>query len=175
MNISPHSNVGETATCRFRLATWCRGAGIDIGSGGAAPIVDTAICIDKSPAGPWGGRWPVHLIMDAFQRLPFERGSLDYVYSSHCLEDAIDTAAVLFEWCQVIRRDGYLVLFLPDQEAYEAYCRAIGQLPNQDHKHKNFNMSYVADCLPTSMHIVHSFFPLDYNPYSFELVSQKML
>lgn len=167
------NNLGETATCREHLAPYCTGVGIDIGFGGAAPIVESAICIDRDRVGPHGRRWPIHMVCDAFQSLPFETSSLGYVYSSHCLEDAIDTVGVLYEWCRVIRRGGHLVLFLPDQFTYEQYCRRHGTLPNQDHKHSDFSLNYVTHCLPISMFIVHWRFPLDYNPYSFELVAIK--
>lgn len=171
--LTPENNLGETSTCRHSLAPWCTGAGVDIGFGGAAPIVESAICIDRTPAGPFAGRWPVHMILDAFSRLPFQSSSLGYVYSSHCLEDAVDTVQVLTEWCRVIKYGGHLVLFLPDQIVYERYCHQHGTLPNQDHKHGDFDSSYVISCMPISMFIVHSRFPVDYNPYSFELVARK--
>jgi SAM-dependent methyltransferase len=171
--LTSDNNLGETATCREYLAPWCRGVGLDIGFGGAAPIVESAICIDRDGVGPWGGRWPADLILDAFEELPFESGGLDYVYSSHCLEDAVDTVRVLYEWCRVIRRGGHLVLFLPDQAVYEQYCRRHGTLPNQDHKHRGFSLSYVVACMPVAMTIKHSKFPVSYNSYSFELVAMK--
>ena len=147
---------------------------MDIGYGGAAPIVESAICIDRVAAGlPWSGYWPVHLVWDCFSRLPFESESLDYVYSSHCLEDAMDTGGVLMEWCRVIRPEGYLVLFLPHQQDYLAYCQLHRTLPNLDHKHAYFNLSYVIAKLPNSMQVVHSQYPVNYNPYSFELVAQR--
>lgn len=173
--LTPENNLGETATCRPHLSRWCRGAGLDIGFGGAAPIVESAICIDRSGVGPYGGRWPADLVLDAFERLPFEDCSLDYVYSSHCLEDAVDTTRVLRDWCRVIRIGGYLVLFLPDQATYEFYCQSHGTLPNQDHKHPFFGLFYVVSALPSCMSVVHSAFPVPYNPYSFELIAQKTL
>jgi SAM-dependent methyltransferase len=175
MKITEFNSIGETSTCRDHLAQWCIGAGLDIGAGGAAPIVYTAICIDKSPAGPHGGRWPIHMVRDVFKMgLPFEDDSLDYVYSSHCLEDAEDTEEILTEWCRVIRTGCYLVLFLPDQLTYLSYCQHHGTQPNLDHKHENFGIDYVVHCMPDSMRIVHSEFPVPYNPYSFELVAQKL-
>lgn len=171
--LTKENNIGETATCRASLAEWCTGVGLDIGFGGAAPIVEAAICVDRDRVGPHRAKWPVHLVLDAFRGLPFESDSLDYVYSSHCLEDAVDTAAVLAEWCRVIKYGGHLVLFLPDQRTYERYCSLHGTLSNQDHKHADFDLSYVISCMPISMFIFHTRFPVDYNPYSFELVARK--
>jgi SAM-dependent methyltransferase len=173
MIITPENNRGETSTCRHSLYKWCEGAGVDIGFGGHAPIVETAITLDQYPMISWGSGWPNQIICDAFNRLPFSSDSLDYIYSSHCLEDAVDTAGVLSEWCRVIRPDGVLVLFLPDQKVYEEYCIAHGTLPNQDHKHRHFSLGYAISCLPDCMEVIHKSFPVDYNPYSFELIARK--
>jgi SAM-dependent methyltransferase len=174
MLITPENNKGETSTCRHSLARWCVGSGVDIGFGGHAPIVDTALTSDQYPA-PWfGSGWPNQLCLDAFCRLPFSDNSLDYIYSSHCLEDAIDTAGVLSDWCRVLRPGGVLVLFLPDQKTYEADCAKKGTEPNPDHKHWNFGMEYTISCLPNTVKVIHKAFPLDYNPYSFELVAMKL-
>jgi SAM-dependent methyltransferase len=173
--LTPENNLGETATCREYLAHWCTGAGLDIGFGGAAPIVESAICIDRDGVGPHGAwaHWSAHLILDAFRPLPFEDSSLDYIYSSHCLEDAVDTSVVLKEWCRAIKVGGHLVLFLPDQPTYVHCCRIYGRLPNQDHKHPTFSLDYVIARMPMSMTVIHSAFPVGYNPYSFELVAVK--
>ena len=173
----PHT---ETDTARHALAKWCIGAGLDIGFGGGAPIVRTAICLDRAFGTPgranhYGDDYPTHLVIDAFGFLPFRSACLDYVYSSHTLEDAVDTSAVLKEWCRVLKPGGYLVLFLPDQVAYEARCVLDGIEPNQDHKHPDFSLDFVCARMPDCMVIVHSAFPVDYNPYSFELVACKRL
>jgi ubiquinone/menaquinone biosynthesis C-methylase UbiE len=171
----PHT---ETDTARHALARWCVGAGLDIGFGGGAPIVRNAICLDRAfgtlgRANHFGDDYPTHLVRDAFEQLPFLDCSLDYVYSSHTLEDAVDTAAVLIEWCRVIKEGGFLVLFLPDQVAYEARCRIDNTIPNQDHKYAEFSLAFVRDKLPESMQVVQAAFPVSYNPYSFELVAKK--
>ena len=169
--------LGETATCRPSLSKWCVGAGVDIGFGGTDPIVPEAICIDRALGTPGRTRWNTRaadFILDAFEPLPFETGTLDYVFSSHALEDAIDTSEVLTEWCRIIRLGGYLVLFLPDQETYEKDCKTHGLRPNGAHKHKDFSLAYTRRCLPSCMAIVHEAFPVDYNRYSFELVARKI-
>jgi predicted SAM-dependent methyltransferase len=135
------------------------------------------MCIDRSPGstgrGVYGDTHPTHLVLDAFQGLPFEDDSLGYVYSSHTLEDAEDTRDVLLEWCRVIRTHGYLVLFLPDQKTYTDCCEREGLSPNQGHKHKDFGVDYVRERMPCTMDLVHTEFPVHYNRYSFELVSVK--
>lgn len=170
---------GETSSCRARLAPFCRGNGLDIGAGGDA-ICPRAICLDRDEGDKRRthvGQDQTHLVGDAANLFWFKDGVLDYVYSSHCLEDFLDTAAVMKEWLRVIRPGGNLVLFLPDQAAYEADCAKHGGLPNQAHIHKCFSLSYVKACLATlgynEQDIAHQLFPVPNNPYSFDLVIRK--
>lgn len=168
---------GETSTCRARLAPFCVGNGLDIGFGGT-PITKNAICLDRPEN--HGGRakfedepWPTHLVGDAANLWWFNDNVLDFVFSSHVLEDFDDTGAVLREWWRVIRPGGRLVLFLPDQPTYVAYCLINGQLPNQAHKHENFGLDFIKARLPEQCKIIHEKFPVEGNPYSFDLVLEK--
>ena len=95
--------------------------------------------------------------------------------SSHVLEDFDDTSAVLREWFRVLRPGGKLVLFLPDQATYVAYCLANHALPNQAHKHAEFGLDFIKARLPEGGRIIHELFPVDGNPYSFDLVYEKSL
>lgn len=45
--------------------------------------------------------------------------SLDYVYSSHCLEHLGDPLAALRRWTEVVRPGGLLYLAVPDYDLYE--------------------------------------------------------
>src|SRR5271169_2818674 len=156
--------MSETATCRGRLAQYCQGNGIDIGAGGD-PIARRAICIDRSENDlnrAHVGKWPTHLIGDAANLYWFKDGSLDFVFSSHCLEDFEDTHGVLKEWFRVLKPGGNLVLFLPDQQAYEADCAKHGTLSNQAHKHANFSLSYVKAAALYSVEtseVIHELWP----------------
>ena len=165
---------GETDSCRDRLIQWCRGSGLDIGFGGC-PITDSAICLDR-PSGTAGrsgnAGTPTHLTHDPLD-LPFKDGVLDYVYSSHCLEDFVDTAAVIREWLRVLKVGGYLVLFLPDQRTYAQDCAARGIPPNGAHVHSDFSLDFVRSKLPSNCRVVHQLFPVPGNSYSFDLVLQK--
>lgn len=168
--------MSETTTCRAKLAPWCIGNGLDIGAGGD-PITNTAICVDREET--HGGRAhvgnaPTHLVWDAFTILPFVGGVLDYIFSSHCLEDAVETQWVLGEWMRVLKVGGYLVLFLPDQQAYLRHCSIHGGYPNEAHKHADFSMDFVKQRLPANANVVYEEFPFLGNPYSFALVLQKV-
>ena len=45
--------------------------------------------------------------------------TLDFVYSSHCLEHLGDPVAALTRWWEVVKEGGYLVVVVPDFEMYE--------------------------------------------------------
>ena len=46
----------------------------------------------------------------------FEDDSLDFIFSSHCLEDFEDIPKVFQEWWEKLKPGGYMLLLLPDME-----------------------------------------------------------
>lgn len=174
--------MSETSSARAALSPFCSAVGpngVDLGAGGD-PILPTTICIDRaedSPARAHVGSSPTHLVGDVSDLYWFRDGTLDYVYSSHVLEDFIDTTAILREWLRVLRPGGHLVLFLPDQPTYAKFCTDRNALPNQAHKYDDFGLDFVMRCLVrlgySNADVVHSEWPVAYNPYSFSLVIRK--
>lgn len=171
---STAQQVSETSKCRTSLAPFCAGDGLDIGFGGD-PIVPHAICMDMPKAYARYKEHVQHLHGDAANLHWFRDGCLDFVYSSHVLEDFPDTRAVLEEWLRVIKPGGHLVLYLPDEQAYRAHCRSQGKPPNVHHVHEDFSLAYLKQCLVgrQDIEIIHERFPVGI--YSFELVIKKKL
>jgi len=169
----PDRKVSETSKCRAALAPYCQGDGLDVGFGGD-PIVPHAICMDMLQGYARYENHIQHLHGDARNLRWFSANSLDWVYSSHVLEDFEDTRTVLDEWLRVVRPGGHLVLYLPDEQTYRAYCRKHGKAPNVHHIHENFSMDFVKSCLAhrDDVEIVHQRFPVGI--YSFELVLRKI-
>jgi len=169
--------VSETSLARDELAKWCVGCGLDIGFGGD-PILTTSICLDRPPGAEDRadcGDHPTHLTNDA-RDLPFKDASLDYVYSSHTLEDFKDTRAVLNEWCRVLKVGGTLVLNLPDELAYRAFCVETNRECNGAHIHLDFSLMFVINLLTRldyEMKPLHVQYPVDSSPYSFHIVAQR--
>ena len=56
----------------------------------------------------------------------------DAVCSSHCLEHMRDVPAALTQWWALVRKGGYLVLVVPDEDLYEQ--GGWPSLFNSDHK-----------------------------------------
>ena len=166
-------SISETSKARNSLQKFCVGDGLDIGFGGD-PIVNTAICIDLPERYARYKEQPQHIHGDARDLKWFNNDSLDYVYSSHVLEDFADTEAVLGEWLRVLKPGGMLVLYLPDEQTYRVHCRKQGKPPNVHHIHENFSLNHVKDILKENqkVKIVHERFPSGI--YSFELVIEKI-
>jgi SAM-dependent methyltransferase len=110
---------------------YTRGTGIDIGCG-LNKIHSSAIGIDKrmSPSDfgyPFGAQ-----IRAEGDKLPwFESNTLDFVFSSHCLEHISDPIAALREWHRVLKHNGHLILILPHKRRYPPVGTPGA---NQDHK-----------------------------------------
>lgn len=130
----------ETAKYRHLTAPYCTGCGIDIASQGD-PVVPWAMSFDL-PENEYlrysGGRQPPRPIplRGHADTLPFVNASLDFVYSSHLLEDYLDWWPVLREWVRVLRPGGHLVILVPDRVLWNAAI-ARGQPPNCAHQHES--------------------------------------
>ncbi len=169
-NIGIATDISETSRCRNRLAPFCKGCGIDIGCGGDF-ITETAIRIDLATPYSLVGPFPAHLTGDGTKLRWFADGCLDYVYSSHLLEDFENTQAVLNEWCRVLRRRGRLILYCPDEKAYRMHCLKTGAGHNTHHKHADFSLAKVKTMLG-NMNILHEIPLID--DYSWDLVAEKV-
>lgn len=134
--------MSETSKQRQHTVKYLIGNGIDIASGGD-PVVPWAISMDLPPAeySHYNNTPEDH--KERFQwrghahDLPFKTGTLDFVYSSHLIEDYEDWMPILREWVRVLKSSGHLVIMLPDKELWQAALRR-GQPPNCAHRHESF-------------------------------------
>jgi len=172
--------VSETNKHRDIFLPFCTGTGLDIGFGGDA-IVKNAITFDLPNRYSFVGSDIQNIEGDARDLSMFSDNCLDYVYSSHCLEDMEDTYGVLIEWLRVIKYNGYLCLLLPDEQIYRqrTHCRNI------EHKHENFSMIYVLETLEKinkvktflkeySIQLIHYEEHFENNDYNFSIIVQKV-
>lgn len=115
----------EMAKCRNRVASYLRGAGLDLGCA-KAKVCEGAIGIDNAH------KADVNIDLSGIDALRiFSDGAFDYVFSSHCLEDFHATEALLAEWWRVIKAGGHLILYGPDPDYYPRIGTAGA---NQNHK-----------------------------------------
>ena len=94
------------------VVPYTRGLGLDIGCALGRKCWPHMIGVDRS-AGPG-----VDVVAEADSLGMFADMGLDFVFSSHTLEDLEDTAATLAEWWRVIKPGGHLVLYLPHKDFY---------------------------------------------------------
>jgi SAM-dependent methyltransferase len=128
---------------RAIVAPYLKGNGIELATGGD-PIVPTSIQFELSEASyaHYNNNQPIRGIVhwrddNAIFHLPFKDGVLDYVASSHLLEDFVDWTPLLKEWTRPIRTGGKLVICLPDRQRWN---KAVyeGQTPNMSHRHEAY-------------------------------------
>lgn len=135
------NHCSETAKYRHLTTKYCYGCGVDIASHGD-PVVPWAFSLELPPseyraynggADPLG---PVQIHGHA-QVLPFPNDCLDFVYSSHLLEDFSDWEPLLREWVRVLKPKGFLLVLVPDKGLWQS-AMAKGQPNNPAHKHESF-------------------------------------
>lgn len=134
--------MSETRKWRHLTARYCVGCGLDLGSGGD-PVTPGAISVDLPPdefaayLAVDFQRAPIHLRGDVRRLTWFTDEALDYVYSSHVLEDFAleEWPAILREWARVVRVGGHMVILIPEHERFRERV-AHGQPDNPAHQHE---------------------------------------
>ena len=167
--------VSETSKIRHMVLPYVKGMGVDLGYGGD-PIVPSAITMDLKNPYNLVGEHPQNLWGDAHILYWFKDGVLDYVYSSHLLEDFYDTTLVLKEWLRVIKDHGVLILYLPNEKKYREVCKKTGQGYNYHHKYLDMSLEYIKKSLLDTRVITTTL--LEYqesgeNEYSFLIIVRK--
>jgi SAM-dependent methyltransferase len=94
-----HGNAAQFI--RKKASEYCHGKGLDIG-GGKWPL-EGAILVDDNEN------------MNAYNLSNFVDNSLDYVFSSHCLEHLTRWEEALTLWIRKIKAGGILFLYLPHE------------------------------------------------------------
>lgn len=161
----------ETSKIRHMLIPYVvHKTGVDLGYGGDS-IYPTAINVDLHQPYAKTGSDPQHIRGDATRLKWFADESLDYVYSSHLLEDFPNTEEILTEWLRVLAPGGMLILCLPDEQKYRAYCKANGQGRNMHHSIEDMSLDYMLPILcDLGMDIKLA---KEVNDFSFLIVAKK--
>lgn len=149
--------------------------GVDIGSGGA-PILMSSISMDRTKKGIFSNL--IQLKGDAGDLYWFKDEVLDYVFSSHCLEDFVheDKEVILREWLRVLKTNGHLILLLPDEQIYRKHCKETGQNYNFDHKDETFSLNKLRSTVKFTLNnmITEVYANEKVGPYSFLIIYKKV-
>lgn len=169
------AHQSETSVARPVLAKYCEGLGLDIGFGGD-PIVPTAITMDMpNPYTTVGGSKQI-LRGSCSDLSGFCDGALDYIYSSHLLEDFTyaELVPIITEWKRVLRVGGFIVTNCPDQKKFLAHCALTGQGTNDAHKEQDFSLkNFKGRVLALTGPWIIELEMKDVHPYSWYLVIKK--
>jgi len=162
--------MSEAECIRHEVLPYCIGNGTDLGFGGDKIKDSQCISLDC-------GDFSEYNLLDYSgdaRDLPFKDEVLDYVFSSHLLEDFENTREVVIEWCRVIKIRGHLILNLPIQQLYVANCRAVYDkfIPNISHK-VDMSPGYLFNCVDGLPLEVVKRIDL-HNVYSFLVVFRKL-
>lgn len=129
-----NSRSDESSKIRWEVVPYFHGRVLDIGCG---PYKCFPHFIGVDNGHHWGMQG-ADVKCDATKLDLFASRSCDAVYSSHLLEHIPyeDVPATLAEWMRVIKDDGHLILYLPDEDQYPK----VGEFgANKDHR---WNVSY---------------------------------
>lgn len=133
---------GEVLKTKWRAVPYTRGKGLDLGCGRERIWNNKhVIGVDSGKdVELFGHQVNAQVMCDVTDLSAFGSRQFDFVFSSHVLEhiEWEKVPATLREWCRVVKKGGYVVLYLPLSGLYPD----IGEEgANQDHK---WNVTYTA-------------------------------
>jgi len=137
-------SASETAKVRHLVINYCQGKGCDIGFGGDKIKKENCDGIDYAQPYTQTGKDKVDIACDVMnEKIPVPDNTYDYVYTSHLIEDFVDTKQGLESFIRILKPGGNLILVFPDQPKYEAHCIKTGQPLNMHHVHKDMGLDFM--------------------------------
>jgi SAM-dependent methyltransferase len=144
----------ETSKVRKWVLPYCIGKGCDIGFGGDKVVKSNCDGIDFPQPYAFAGKDKVDIGCDVIKdEIPVPDNTYDYVYTSHLIEDFVDTTDALKKFIRILKNNGTLILVFPDQPKYEVYCNNIGQAMNPYHIHADMGYDLMIKRLKEVPHI----------------------
>lgn len=130
--------TAEAKKIVWEVAPYLRGRGLDVGAG-TFKVLPHVISVDNGHHEVFGHQInPDVKVEDAADLSIFGSQSMDFVFSSHLLEHIENYSKALKDWWRLVKHNGYLILYLPDEDEYPK----VGEKgANPDHK---WNVSYGA-------------------------------
>jgi predicted SAM-dependent methyltransferase len=137
--------------------------GIDIGCG-TSRISDMITSIDKQPDYRYAH---AQLVWDCRDLEIFNDNKLDFIFSSHVLEDFEDIPEVFFNWWKKLKPDGLMLLLLPDMETgrYPKVDDPRGNPSHRTNVGKNYILSILED-LRKAVKIEYEVLQIDTIPHN---------
>ena len=135
------------------VAKYLVGKGIDVGCG-SNRFSDNVLAIDQQGDKRFSAADIVHDCKDLEIKEPlefkghvysFQDNELDFIFSSHCLEDFENIPDVFMAWWKKIKPNGLMILLLPDMEGGR-YPKVGAPTGNPSHK-TNVGKEYITNML----------------------------
>jgi SAM-dependent methyltransferase len=137
-------SASETAKVRNWVLPYCIGKGCDIGFGGDKIMKTNCDGIDFPQPYTFTGKDKVDIGCDVINNeIPVPDNTYDYVYTSHLIEDFVDTNDALRKFIRILKNGGNLILVFPDQPKYEVFCKSINIPMNPYHVHAAMGYDYM--------------------------------
>jgi SAM-dependent methyltransferase len=134
----------ETSKVRHLVIAYCEGHGCDVGFGGDKIKKTDCVGIDYAQPYAYTGKDNVDVACDVINDpIPVAGDTFDYVYTSHLIEDFVDTRGGLEKFIRILKNGGRLILVFPDQRKYEAHCLRTGQTLNTHHVHQEMGLEFM--------------------------------
>jgi len=122
----------ESGKILWELVPYTRGRGLDLGCGPSKAFPHFIGVDDCTDTQLFGVQMKPDVVCNVEKLDVFGSASMDFVFSSHCLEHIEDYKKALKEWWRVVKPGGHLCLYLPHKDFYPN----IGtEGSNPDHKH----------------------------------------
>lgn len=159
----------ETAKVRHWVLPYCIGKGCDVGFGGDKIMKTNCDGIDFPQPYTYTGKDKVDIGCDVIHNeIPVPDNTYDYVYTSHLIEDFVDTKDALQKFIRILKNGGNLILVFPDQPIYEVYCKNLGIPMNPYHIHADMGYNFMLKCMEQIQNISYEILfssncEMDYN------------
>lgn len=147
------------------------GHGVDVGCG-TNRVSPDILSIDQQPDDRYANADVVHDCKDLDIPEPkefdgytytFEDNSLDFIFSSHCLEDFENIPEVFMTWWRKIKPNGLMILLLPDMEG--GRYPKVGDLGGNPSHKTNVGKDYMMKMFE-SLEIKHDVIQCDTLPHN---------
>lgn len=152
------------------------GIGVDFGCG--SDVMTNAIGVDyeyqyntnilPKTSATFIGSWEDFLYQ-------YDGPMLDFIYSSHLIEDFERPYEILEQWSNILKDDGYLILVLPIEEVYIDYCIKNNIAINASHKSRWEHAMDFMEQMPLSLYRQYDIVEFRNNifNYNFYIVLKK--
>ena len=137
--------------------------GVDVGCG-TARIDDMIVSVDQQPDYRYAH---AQIVWDCRNLDIFADNALDFIFSSHCLEDFENIKDVFYAWWRKLKPDGLMLLLLPDMETgrYPAVDDPRGNPSHRTNTGKNFVLSML-ETLRNEARIEYEVLQIDTIPHN---------